>query len=59
MFLRSDLSHQAMAGHVEAVEFRGKSLKLVSRRKLPDIKLAIDPPRAKDQIDMEFLRKNV
>ena len=59
MFLRRDLSHQAMAGHVETVDFRGKSLKIVSKRKLLDIKLAIDPPRAKDQIDIEFLRKNV
>jgi hypothetical protein len=59
MFLHSDLNHQAMIKHVETVEFRGKSLKLVSKQKLLEIKLAIDPPRAKDQIDIEFLRKNV
>jgi hypothetical protein len=59
MFLRSDLNHQAMTQHVETVEFRGKSLKLVSKQKLLEIKLAIDPPRVKDQIDIEFLRKNV
>jgi hypothetical protein len=59
MFLRSDLNHQAMTQHVETVEFRGKSLKLVSKQKLLEIKLAIDPPRVKDQIDIEFLHKNV
>jgi hypothetical protein len=59
LFLRSDLNHQAMSKHVETVEFRGKSLKLVSKRKLLDIKLAINPPRVKDQIDIEFLRNNV
>lgn len=59
VFLRSDLNHQAMSKHVETTELHGKSLKLVSKRKLLDIKLAIDPPRAKDQIDIEFLRKNV
>jgi hypothetical protein len=59
MFLRSNLNHQSMVKHVETVEFHGKKLKLVSRQKLLEIKLAIDPPRAKDQIDIEFLRKNV
>jgi hypothetical protein len=47
MFLRSDLSHQSMAAYVETVEFHGKKLKVVSKRKLLEIKLAIDPPRAK------------
>lgn len=59
IFLRDDLNHEALALHVETVEFRGKSLKLVSKRKLLEIKLAIDPPRLRDQIDIEFLRKNV
>jgi hypothetical protein len=34
MFLRSDLNHEAVTDHVEAVEFRGKKLKLISRQKL-------------------------
>lgn len=59
IFLREDLNHKALAPHVETVEFHGKGLKLVSKRKLLEIKLAIDPPRLKDQIDIEFLRKNV
>lgn len=59
IFLRSDLNHEALSPHVETVEFRGKVLKLVSKRKLLDIKLAISPPRTKDQIDIEFLQKNV
>jgi hypothetical protein len=59
MFLRSDLNHEALVPHVETVEFRGKMLKLVSKRKLLEIKLSIDPPRPKDQIDIEFLRRHV
>lgn len=59
IFLRSDLNHEALSLHVETVEFRGKVLKVVSKRKLLDIKLAISPPRTKDQIDIEFLQKNV
>ena len=59
VFLRSDLNHEALSPHVETVEFRGKVLKLVSKRKLLDIKLAISPPRTKDQIEIEFLQKNV
>ena len=59
MFLRSDLNHSALVDHVETLEFHGKSLKVVTKEKLLEIKLAIDPPRLKDQIDIEFLRKNV
>jgi len=59
MFLRGDLNHEALTDHVETVEFRRKRLKLISKRKLLEIKLAIDPPRQKDQIDIEFLRKHV
>lgn len=59
IFLRSNLNHSAMANHVETLEFHGKSLKVVTKEKLLEIKLAIDPPRLKDQIDIEFLRKHV
>jgi len=59
MFLRSDLNHAALVDHVEMLEFHGKYLKVISKDKLLKIKLAIDPPRLKDQIDIEFLRKNV
>lgn len=59
MFLRNDLNHSAMANHIEMVELHGKTLKVVSKDKLLEIKLAIDPPRLKDQIDIEFLKKHV
>lgn len=59
MFLRSDLNHEALAPHVETVEFRGKMLKLISKRKLLEIKRSINPPRPKDQIDIEFLQNHV
>ena len=59
MFIRSDLNHSALVDHIETLEFHGKSLKVVTKVKLLEIKLALDPPRLKDQIDIEFLRKNV
>lgn len=59
MFLRNDLNHSAMANHIEMIELHGKTLKVVSKDKLLEIKLAIDPPRLKDQIDIEFLKKHV
>jgi hypothetical protein len=59
IFLRSDLNHGALSHHIELVEFRGRQLKLISKKKLLEIKLAIQPPRVKDQIDIEFLQKNV
>lgn len=59
IFLRNDLNHEALSPHVETVEFRGRDLKVVSKQKLLDIKLAISPPRTKDRIDIEFLQKNV
>jgi len=59
IFLRKDLNHEALSPHVETVQFRGRVLKVVSKQKLLDIKLAISPPRTKDRIDIEFLQKNV
>lgn len=59
MFLRSDLHHEALTDHVETAEFRRKRLKLVTKQKLLDIQLAIDPPRQRGQINREFLRKHV
>jgi hypothetical protein len=59
IFLRSDLNHAALSTHIELVEFHGRQLKLISKKKLLEIKLSINPPRLKDQIDIEFLQKNV
>jgi hypothetical protein len=59
IFLRNDLNHEALSPHVETVQFRSRVLKVVSKQKLLDIKLAISPPRTKDRIDIEFLQKNV
>ena len=59
IFLRNDLNHEALSPHVDPVQCRGRVLKVVSKQKLLDIKLAISPPRTKDRIDIEFLQKNV
>ena len=59
IFLRNDLNHTALSPHIEEVDFHGRHLKIISKKKLLEIKLAIHPPRLKDQIDIEFLRNHV
>jgi hypothetical protein len=58
LFLRDDLSYTTLAGDVEWKELRGFRIRVVSRQRLLAIKQAIQPPRTKDLIDIEWLRNN-
>ena len=58
LFIRSDLSYVSLIHDVEWKEIRGYRLRVISRHRLLTIKLAIQPPRAKDVIDIEWLRRN-
>lgn len=58
IFLRSDLDHVALSPYTDLLEFHGRQLKVISKKKLLEIKLAIHPARLKDQIDIEFLRNH-
>ena len=59
IFLRPDLSYPALLPETEWVDLGGFSVRILNKRKLLALKLGIQPPRAKDAIDIEFLRRHV
>jgi hypothetical protein len=59
IFLRSDLSYETLLPESEWVELRGISVRILTKKKLLSLKLGIQPPRAKDLLDIEFLRRHV
>ncbi|MBK9991244.1 MAG: nucleotidyl transferase AbiEii/AbiGii toxin family protein [Verrucomicrobia bacterium] len=58
IFLRDDLSYATLVDDVEWKELYGTRIRVISRRRLLAIKEAIQPPRTKDLIDIEWLRNN-
>ncbi|HXN35089.1 MAG TPA: hypothetical protein VN877_02895 [Opitutaceae bacterium] len=59
IFLREDLSFGALLPHSERIDLGGFSVRVLTRPKLLSIKLGIVPLRAKDAVDIEFLRSHV
>jgi hypothetical protein len=59
IFLRPDLSYEVLLHETELVDLGGFSVRILNKRKLLELKLGIQPPRAKDAIDIEFLRRHV
>jgi hypothetical protein len=59
IFLRPDLSYDTLLPDTELVELDGFSVRILTKKKLLSIKLGIQPPRTKDLIDIEFLRRHV
>ncbi|MBT8043075.1 MAG: hypothetical protein KJN98_07880 [Pontiella sp.] len=57
MFLRDDLSYETLNAASERILLNGLAVKVVGKRKLLEIKEAIDPPRDKDQLDISALRR--
>lgn len=58
IFLKADLAYESLLPDSEAVELDGLTVRIINRRRLLAIKLAIQPPRAKDALDIEFLRRH-
>jgi hypothetical protein len=58
-FLRGDLSYESLLPDSEWVDLEGARIRIIGRRRLLEIKLGIQPPRAKDTLDIEFLRRHV
>ena len=58
LFLRTDLSFAALLPAAEWIELKGFKIRVLSKAKLLEQKLAIRPPRTKDAIDIEFLRRH-
>jgi len=59
IFLHPDLSYQSLLPDTEWVDLDGFSVRILNKQKLLTLKLGIQPPRAKDAIDIEFLRRHV
>ncbi|MDF3059219.1 MAG: hypothetical protein K0R17_3434 [Rariglobus sp.] len=57
MFLVADLAYESLLPDSDQVEVEGISVRIINRRRLLAIKLAITPPRPKDTLDIEFLRR--
>jgi len=58
LFLRDDLSYKTLVDDIEWKELHGVRIRVIGRRRLLAIKEAIQPPRAKDLLDIEWLRKH-
>ncbi len=59
MFLRPDLAYASLLPDTEWISLGGHRVRVINKRRLLAIKLGIQPPRAKDAIDIEFLRRHV
>jgi hypothetical protein len=59
IFLRPELSSEALLHETELVDLGGFSVRILNKRKLLELKLGMQPPRAKDAIDIEFLRRHI
>ena len=59
LFLRDDLSYETLLPNSEIVDLDGFAVWILTRKKLLNLKRGIQPPRAKDAIDIEFLRRHV
>jgi len=59
IFLRADLSYETLLPDSEWIDLGGFSIRILTKKKLLSLKLGIQPPRAKDALDIEFLRRHV
>jgi hypothetical protein len=58
LFSKDDLSYSSLIEDVEWKDLHGLRVRVVGRRRMLAIKQAIQHPRAKDVIDIEWLRDN-
>ena len=57
VFLREDLSYDALSADATTVAVEGRNISVVSKQRLLNMKQAIHPPRSKDQMDMQELKR--
>ena len=58
IFLTADLSYESLLPDAEWTELDATSVQIINRRRLLAIKRAIQPPRTKDLLDIEFLSRH-
>jgi len=59
VFLAPHLSYPALLPDTECIDLTDFSVRVLTKKKLLALKLGIHPSRAKDSIDIEFLRRHV
>jgi hypothetical protein len=59
MFLRPELAYDSLLPDAEWITVGDIRLRVIGKRRLLAIKLGIQPPRLKDALDIEFLRRHV
>jgi hypothetical protein len=57
VFLREELSYTNLVGDSEVVDISGRDVRVLTKQKLLDMKESIDPPRPKDRMDIEELKR--
>jgi hypothetical protein len=57
IFLLPELRYEKLAPFSEVHTFRGNPLRVLTAQKLLELKEAIEPPRPKDQMDIQILRQ--
>ena len=58
VFLTADLSYESLLPDSEWTDLETMKIRLINRRRLLAIKRAIQPPRTKDLLDIEFLSRH-
>lgn len=58
IFLKADLAYEPLLPDSDLVDVDGVQVRIINRRRLLAIKLAITPPRAKDALDIDYLRRH-
>jgi len=59
IFLTSDLSYESLLPDAEWIDLGDFKVRILSKQRLLSLKLGINPPRTKDTLDIEYLRKHV
>jgi hypothetical protein len=59
IFPRPDLSYESLLPDAEWIELNQVRVRVIGRRRLLAIKLGIQPPRLKDAMDIDYLRRHV
>lgn len=56
-FLTKELSYENLKDHIDLLDFDGTPIKVLSKKKLVELKLNINPMRDKDLIDIKELQR--
>ena len=58
-FLSKELSYEALKNDFEEMDLEGKKIKVLTKKKLVELKLRVNPMRDKDMSDIKELQKRI